>query len=59
MEKEKYFHAMRLDNGHHDEIELGKSLGLDEDETMKIISVLLSEYKIDYFANGACNYKVR
>jgi hypothetical protein len=59
MEKEKFLQAMKFDNGRHNEIELGKSLGLDEDSTMKIISKLLSEFKIDYVANRSCNYKIK
>ncbi len=56
--KEIYFRALMADNGRLDEIELGESLAIDEEETRKIISMLLSEYKIEYAVNGACNYKI-
>lgn len=56
--KEKYFRALKCDNGHLDEIDLGESLNIDEDSTRKIISQLLSEHKIEYAVNRACNYRI-
>lgn len=56
--KENYLQALKNNNGYTDEIELGESIGLDEDSTRKIISRLLSEHKIEYVATGACNYKI-
>jgi len=55
--KEKYFQALKADNGHLDEIDLGESVNIDEESTRKIISLLLSEHKIEYVVNGACNYR--
>ncbi len=56
--KEEFYQAIKRDNGCLNEIELGVTLGLDEDSTRKLISMLLSEYKIEYSTNRACNYKV-
>jgi hypothetical protein len=56
--KEKYYQAMKTDNGRLDEIQLGETLGFDEAVTRKIISILLSEYKIEFVANGSCGYRV-
>lgn len=57
--KEKYFQALKADKGHLDEIDLGESVNIDEESTRKIISLLLSEYKIEYAVNGACNYRIK
>ncbi len=57
--KEKYFQALKADNGHLDEIDLGESVNIDEESTRKIISLLLSENKIEYVVNGACNYRIK
>lgn len=57
--KEKYFQALKADNGHLDEIDLGESVNIDEESTRKIISLLLSEHKIEYVVNGACNYRIK
>ena len=56
--KEKYFQALKSDNGHLNEIDLGESVNIDEDSTRKIISLLLSEHKIEYAVNRACNYRI-
>lgn len=56
--KDNYFKALKEDNGQLNEIELGEKIGLDENETMRIIARLLVEHKIEYEANRACNYKV-
>lgn len=55
--KQTYLNAMMEDNGRLSEIELGERLGLKEDETARIISKLLDEFKIEFTVNGACNYK--
>jgi hypothetical protein len=57
--KEKFLQALKKDNGHIDEIELGESINLDKETTTKIISQLLSEHKIEYELNGACNYVIK
>ena len=56
--KNKYYKAFTENNGMLNEIALGEKLGLDETETREIISQLLSEYKIEYFENKACNYSL-
>lgn len=56
--KEKYFQALNADNGHLDEIDFGESINIDEKSTRKIICLLLSEHKIEYVANRACNYRI-
>jgi hypothetical protein len=57
--KEKFFQALKKEKGQFDEIELGESINLDKETTMKIISQLLSEHKIEYELNGACNYAIK
>jgi hypothetical protein len=56
-DKEKYFQALKSNQGKTDEITLGEQLRFDEDSTQKIISQLLSEYKISFEPYGLCNYK--
>ncbi|GAA4272301.1 hypothetical protein U6A24_21060 [Aquimarina gracilis] len=56
--KNKYYQALKENNGKMNEIDLGEKLGFDEEETTYIIAQLLSEYKIEYWANRACNYSV-
>jgi hypothetical protein len=56
--KERYFQHLKADNGSMEEIDLGKSIYLDEESTRKIISLLLSEHKIEFVTNRACNYRV-
>ncbi|HEX2937077.1 MAG TPA: hypothetical protein VHO72_17110 [Bacteroidales bacterium] len=58
MNKEIFYKALITNNGKLDEISLGETLGLSEDATMKIISALLAEYKIEYTQHGACNYSI-
>ena len=54
--KEKYYRALIENNGQLNEIDLGTSVGLSEEETTIIISQLLSEYKIEYVDNRVCKY---
>ncbi|WP_109852841.1 hypothetical protein [Aquimarina sp. AU58] len=54
--KEKYYNALIENNGRLNEIDLGEKLGFDEKETREIIVRLLSEHKIEYLENGACDY---
>lgn len=58
-DKEIYLRALKNNNGKLDELMLGESVGFDEDKTMRIISQLLSEYRVDYECIGLCNYKVK
>lgn len=55
-DKEKYHSALIQNNGRINEVDLGKTVGLDEEQTTKIIALLLSEYKIEYVTNGVCSY---
>jgi len=55
--KKMYLQTLMEDKGRLSEIELGESLGLNTDETSKIISRLLDEHKIEYVVYGACNYR--
>jgi hypothetical protein len=57
--KLKYLQAIKTDNGCHDEIYIGEKLGLDVNSTMRIINVLLAEYRLEYVENRACNYSVK
>ncbi len=56
--KERYYKALIEDNGQLNEINLGEKLGLDENETREVIVRLLSEHKIEYVENRACNYSL-
>ncbi len=56
--KEKYYRALIENNGQLNEIDLGEKIGLNEDETREIIVNLLSEHKIEYAENRACNYSL-
>ena len=55
--KERYYLTLSKNSGRLNEIDLGETLGFSDDETMKVISQLLSEHKIEYFENGKCNYR--
>lgn len=57
--KEKYYKAFIENDGQLNEIDLGEKIGFDEDETNKIIVQLLSEHKIEYTENRACNYSLK
>lgn len=54
--KEKYYKELIENDGLLNEIDLGERMGLTEDETLEIITHLLSEYKIEYIRNRGCNY---
>ena len=56
--KDIYYKALMENNGRINEIDLGEIIGLDEEETRKIIVQLLSEYKIEYVENRVCNYSI-
>lgn len=56
--KEKYYKALIENNGQLNEIDLGEKIGLNEDETREIIVRLISENKIEYAENRACNYSL-
>lgn len=55
--KERYYSALNENNGRLNEIDLGETLGFEDDVTMKIITQLLSEHRIEYYENGNCNYR--
>jgi len=57
-DKERYYKALIENNGRLNEIDLGEKIYLDENETREIISQLLSEHKIEYVENRACNYSL-
>ncbi len=56
--KERYYKAFIKNNGKLNEVELGEKIYLKENETREIISQLLSEHKIEYLENRACNYSL-
>lgn len=56
--KEAFYQLLRANNGQLNESDLGEQMGLTEDETQLIISVLLSENKIEFKNNRACSYSV-
>jgi len=56
--KDRYYDLLRENNGQLNEHELGETIGLDQNETQAIIGQLLSEHRIAYVENKACNYSV-
>lgn len=56
--KERYYKALIKNRGRLNEIDLGEKIYLDENETREIISQLLSEHRIEYIENRACNYRL-
>jgi len=54
--KEMYYQALVDNNDQLNEIDLGLKIGLNENETRAIITMLLSEYKIEYVENKVCDY---
>jgi hypothetical protein len=56
--KEMYFKVLRENNGQLNEIDLGKMIGLNEEETREVIAQLLSEHRIKYAENRSCNYRL-
>ena len=56
--KERYYNSLIENNGQLNEIDLGEKIGLHQEETREIISQLLSEHKIEYSENRACNYSL-
>ncbi|MBW3466897.1 hypothetical protein [Arthrospiribacter ruber] len=56
--KDRYHNALIENDGQLNEIDLGEKFGLDENETRKIIVQLLSEHRIEFEENKACNYRV-
>lgn len=57
-DKDKFLEVLIKSNGHHNAIDLGAQIGLDENETMEIITQLLAEFKIEYATNGVCDYSL-
>lgn len=57
-DKDKFLEVLMKSNGHHNAIDLGAQIGLDENATMEIISQLLAEFKIEYASNGVCDYSL-
>lgn len=56
--KNLYFILLKEDDGRLNEIDLGEKIGLNKNDTNRIISQLLMEHKIKYERNRACNYKI-
>ncbi|WP_339925034.1 hypothetical protein [uncultured Cyclobacterium sp.] len=54
--KAHYFKALKQSKGRINEIDLGEQIGLEEEETRKILVMLLSENKIKYERQGICSY---
>ena len=54
--KAQYFQALIENKGRKNEIDLGEKIGIEEEETRKILVLLLSENKIKYEVKGVCNY---
>lgn len=57
-DKDKFLEVLIKSNGHHNATDLGAQIGLDENETMEIITQLLAEFKIEYATNGVCDYSM-
>ena len=58
-DKEKYFAALKANNGQLDEIALGESIGFTQDKTNQLIDELVNEGKIEFQSFGLCSYRVR
>ncbi len=56
--KNIYLKAFIENNGQLNEIDLGEKIGFNDNETRQIIVQLLSEHKIEYVENRACNYSL-
>lgn len=56
--KDRYYNALIENDGQLNEIDLGEKFGIDENEIREIIVQLLSEHKIEYKENRACNYSL-
>ena len=54
---QKYLNALKANNGQLDEISLGESLGLSEEQTNQIIAELLADNKIEFQSFGLCSYR--
>lgn len=57
-DKDRFLNTLIISNGHHNIIDLGAQIGLDEKDTMEIVTQLLAEYKIEYALNGVCDYSL-
>lgn len=57
-DKDRFLHALIKSNGHHNVVDLGAQIGLNEDATMEIVTRLLAEFKIEYAVNGVCDYSL-
>jgi len=57
-DKDKYLDALKQSNGRYNAVDIGAQIGLHEDATMKIITQLLAEFKIDYVTYRNCDYTV-
>lgn len=57
-DKDRFLHALIKSNGHHNVIDLGAQIGLDETATMEVVAQLLAEFKIEYALNGVCDYSL-
>lgn len=57
-DKDRFLNTLIKSNGHHNVIDLGAQIGLDEKGTMEIVTQLLAEYKIEYALNGVCDYSL-
>lgn len=56
--KDRYYALFKENEGQMNEIALGETIGLDEAEVLRILSQLLSEYKVEYAPRGASNYSL-
>ena len=57
-DKEKFYLALKNNNGQLDEIDLGEGIGLTSDKTTQIFEELVNEGKIEFQSFGLCSYKV-
>lgn len=56
--KSDYLQALKKYNGSLNELEVGAMLNYDDETTQRVISMLLSEHRIEYARDGLCNYRV-
>jgi hypothetical protein len=55
-DKDKYLAALKGNNGQLDEVTLGQTIGLTNEQTEKIINELEDEGKIEFQSFGVCSY---
>lgn len=56
--KEKYFDALKESQNEIDEFDIGRNLGLTDEQTSEILEALVAENRIEFNSFGLCSYSV-